>query len=319
MAAAAALILDRIYVRYGKHLAVNGLSLSVQRGEIVGLLGPNGSGKSTTLATAAGILEPYQGSVTVDGLRRDTDPEAFARLISLVPQEPALYDELTAEANLQFFGRLYGLSGCDLRSRVDLALSRCRLKDRARDRVSTFSGGLKQRLNLACALLHNPTVILLDEPTAALDPLSRDALFADLHELRESGHAIVLTTHHLDEAEYGCDRIAVVENGQIVASGQPHELIRHQPAGRSILYAHLREALPRFFVRGLRHKIGPEVEIEVTGRRLRLAAVDQERLGRALALILAEGIVLDSFRTPPGRLEQLIRPAVPQPQELPAT
>ena len=319
MAAAAALILDRIYVRYGKHLAVNGLSLSVQRGEIVGLLGPNGSGKSTTLATAAGILEPYQGSVTVDGLRRDTDPEAFARLISLVPQEPALYDELTAEANLQFFGRLYGLSGCDLRSRVDLALSRCRLKDRARDRVSTFSGGLKQRLNLACALLHNPTVILLDEPTAALDPLSRDALFADLYELRESGHAIVLTTHHLDEAEYGCDRIAVVENGQIVASGQPHELIRHQPAGRSILYAHLREALPRFFVRGLRHKIGPEVEIEVTGRRLRLAAVDQERLGRALALILAEGIVLDSFRTPPGRLEQLIRPAVPQPQELPAT
>ena len=319
MTAPVALALDRIFVRYGSHQAVNGLSLSVCRGEIVGLLGPNGSGKSTTLAAAAGILDPYQGTVTVDGFRRDSDPDAFARRIGLVPQEPALYDELTAEANLQFFGRLYGLSGCQLRRQVERALTRSRLSDRARDRVSRFSGGMKQRLNLACALLHDPAVILLDEPTAALDPASRDALFADLHELRESGHAIVLTTHHLDEAEYGCDRIAVLENGRIVACGQPHELIRHQPAGRSILYAHLREALPRFFVRGLRHKIGAGVEIEVTGRRLRLAAADQDALGRALALILAEGITLDSFRTPPGRLEHLLRRPVEQPQEIPAT
>ena len=302
-----ALNLDNIRVRYGRQTAVDGLTLTVGRGEIVGLLGPNGSGKSTTLAAAAGVLDPAAGTVTVDGIRRDADPAGYAGRIGLVPQEPALYDELTAEANLLFFGRLYGLAGCKLQSRVDRALARSRLADRACDRVSTFSGGMKQRLNLACALLHDPTVILLDEPTAALDPASRDALFADLHDLREAGHAILLTTHHLDEAEHGCDRIAVLEAGRMIACGRPNELIRHQPAGRSILYAHMREPLPRFFVKGLRAKVGRGVEIEAVGRRLRLAAADQEDLGRALALVMAEGITLDSFRTPPGRLEPLLR------------
>lgn len=313
MTAPVALILDQIHVRYGQKIAVDGLSLSVHRGEIVGLLGPNGSGKSTTLAAAAGVIDPTSGTIIVDGISRHSDPETYAARVGLVPQEPALYDELSAEANLLFFGRLYGLSGCKLRSRVEQALCRSRLVDRATDRVSTFSGGMKQRLNLACALLHGPTVVLLDEPTAALDPASRDALFADLHELREAGHAIVLTTHHLDEAEHGCDRIAVLESGRVVACGTAHELIRHQPAGRSIIYAHLREPLPRFFVKGLCRKVGPAVEIEVTGRRMRLAAADQVALGKALARVLAEGITLESFRTPPGRLEQLLRRPAEQP------
>lgn len=125
----------------------------------------------------------------------------------------------------------------------------------------------------------------------------------------------MLTTHHLDEAEHGCDRIAVLERGRLAAIGRPHELIRHQPAGRSILYAHMRETLPRFFVRGLRLRVPRSVTIEVTGRRMRIAAENQEELGKALAMVLADGIVLDNFRTPPGRLEPLLRGQTPAPEQ----
>lgn len=307
MTARVALSIADLRVYYGATAAVDGLTLEVHRGEIVGLLGPNGSGKSTTLLAAAGILEPRSGSVCVEGILRGRDPEGYARRVGLVPQEPALYEDLSGEANLFFFGRLYGLTGNKLRARVARALVQSRLADRAADRVAAYSGGMKQRLNLAVALLHEPSVLLLDEPTAALDPASRDALFATLHDLREAGHAVLLTTHHLDEAEHGCDRIAVLERGKLVACGFPHELIRSRPAGRAILYAHLRETLPRFFARGLKARMPDGVELEVTGRRLRLAAARQEDLGKALALVLADGIILDGFRTPPGRLEPLLR------------
>jgi ABC-2 type transport system ATP-binding protein len=313
-----ALALEGVRVRYGPAVAVDGVSLHVRRGEVVGLLGPNGSGKSTTLAAAAGVLDPFAGTVAVEGVRRDADPAGYARRVGLVPQEPALYDDLSAEANLAFFGRLYGLNKHDLRARVEAALTCVNLADRRRARVGTFSGGMRQRLNLACALLHAPAVLLLDEPTASLDPASRDNLFATLHELRDAGHAVLLTTHHLDEAEHGCDRIAVLDKGRVVASGRPAELLRVTQAGRAVLYGHLRERLPRFFVKSLRQRVGAGVELEVTGRRLRLAATTQEELGRALAVVMADGVVLETFRTPPGRLEHLLRggPTEPAPPAL---
>jgi ABC-2 type transport system ATP-binding protein len=198
---------------------------------------------------------------------------------------------------------------------VERALAFARLADRRDDRVGTLSGGLNQRLNLAVALLHDPVVLLLDEPTAALDPASRDALFAELHHLRDGGHAILLTTHHLDEAEHGCDRIAVLDRGRLVACGKPSELLRCRPGGRAVLYAQLREFLPRFFVKSLKRRVGRGVEVEVTGRRLRLAADTHEQLGRALGVVLADGIGVDGFRTPPGRLDHLLRGGVPEPVE----
>ena len=312
----AALAIDGIRVQYGAAVAVDGLSLEVRRGEIVALLGPNGSGKSSTLAAAAGVLEPIAGTIAVEGLSRRKDLHAYARRVGLVPQEPALYEELTAEANLAFVGRLYGLCGSHLRDRVIRGLEFAKLADRRSDRVGTFSGGLKQRLNLACALLHDPVVLLLDEPTAALDPASRDALFAELHDLRDKNHAILMTTHHLDEAEQGCDRIAVLDRGKLVAEGRPADLIRTRPGGRAVLYAQLRERLPSFFVRGLQRRTEPDVEVEITGRRLRLSAETSDGLGRALALVLADGVQLETFRTPPGRLETLLRGAA-IPQETP--
>ena len=307
-----ALSLVDVTARYGARVAVDGVSLDVRRGEIVGLLGPNGSGKSTTLAVAAGVLDPATGTVTVEGRTRAADPAAFALRVGLVPQEPAVYDELTATDNLTFFGRLYGLAGTDLRRRAARALSRVKLTDRAGHRVSTFSGGMKQRLNLAAALLHDPPVLLLDEPTASLDPATRDALFADLTRFRDDGHAILLTTHHMDEAEGGCDRVAVLDGGRLVACGVPSELLRARPADRAVLYGHLRTRPPKYLERAIRRRLAPYAELEITGRRLRLSAATSEDLGHALATLLAEGIELEAYRTPAGALERVLRSDTPE-------
>jgi ABC-2 type transport system ATP-binding protein len=305
-----ALSLVDVRARYGRHLAVDGVTLDVYRGEIVGLLGPNGSGKSTVLALAAGVLDPAEGSVAVDGRPRAADPVAFARRVGLVPQECGLYDELTAADNLFFFGKLYGLAGHDLRRRVVRTLARVGLSGRGGHRVETFSGGMKQRLNLAVALVHDPPVLLLDEPTAALDPAGRDALFADLTRLRDDGHAVLLSTHHLDEAEAGCDRVAVLDRGKLVACGKPGDLLRPQAAERPVMYGQLRERPPRFLVRAIRERLGEGVQLEVTGRRLRLSAATTEDLGLALAALLAEGVELEGYRTPPGALERALREPV---------
>jgi ABC-2 type transport system ATP-binding protein len=273
----------------------------------VGLLGPNGCGKSTTLAVAAGVLDPHEGTVTVEGISRATDPASFAMRVGFVPQDCGLYEELTAAENLDFFGRLYGLSGADLRRRVIRVLGRVRLNDRADQRVSTFSGGMKQRLNLAVALIHDPPVLLLDEPTAALDPACRDALFTDLTRLRDDGHAVLLSTHHLDEAELGCDRVVVLAEGKVKASGLPAELLRCGGADRHVLYGYLRSRPPKYILKAIRRRLANGVELEVTARRVRLSAPSSEELGVALAMLLAEGMELDSFRTPAGTLERAMR------------
>lgn len=302
-----ALSLVDVTVRYGARVALDRVSLEVRRGEIVGVLGPNGSGKSSALAVAAGVLDPASGTVSIEGRTRAADPGAYALRVGLVPQEPAVYDELTAYDNLAFFGELYGLSGSDLRRRVLRSLSRVKLSDHTQHRVSTFSGGLKQRLNLAAALLHDPPVLLLDEPTAALDPASRDAFFADLTRLRDDGHAVLLTTHHVDEAEGGCDRVAVLECGRLRACGEPSELLRAHAGERPVLYGHLRTRPPKYLERAIRRRLGLRIELEITGRRLRLSADTSEELGHALASLLAEGVELESYRTPAGAIERAMR------------
>ena len=302
-----ALSLVEVRARYGRLLAVDGVSLDVARGEIVGLLGPNGSGKSTLLALAAGVLDPVEGHVTVDGRTRASDPVAFSARIGFVPQECALYDELTVADNLFFFAKLYGLGGHDLRRRVVRVHARFGLTGRGGHRVETLSGGLKQRLNLAVALIHDPPVLLFDEPTAALDPVARDELHADLTRLRDDGHAILLSTHHVDEAEAGCDRVAVLDRGRLMACGKPAEVLHVESGDRPVLYGHLRDRPPKFLVRAIRDRLGEGVELEVTGRRLRLSAESTEDLGVALAALLAEGVDLEGYRTPPGTLERALK------------
>ena len=201
---------------YGEHLAVSDVSIDIQKGDSFGLLGPNGAGKSTTISMIVGGLSPDAGSVTIDGIPIN-QPSAKQK-IGYVPQELALYDDISARDNLRFFGALYGVSN------FDDALRIVGLTERQRDRVGTFSGGMKRRLNIAVALLHRPELIILDEPTVGVDPQSRNAIFDALETLRSQGLTILYTTHYMEEVERLCSRVAVMDHGKIVAQGTLSEL-----------------------------------------------------------------------------------------------
>jgi ABC-2 type transport system ATP-binding protein len=205
--------------RFGDLTAVAGVSFHVDRGEAVALLGPNGAGKTTTVSMICGLLRPDDGCVRFDGvaIRGETDPNK--RRLGLVPQELALVEELTALENLRFFGALQGLGGRELDRAIADGLALVGLGDRAGSVVATYSGGMKRRLNLAVALLHDPRVILLDEPTVGVDPQSRNAIFEGLEALKARGKSLVYTTHYMEEAERLCDRIVIVDRGRVIADG----------------------------------------------------------------------------------------------------
>ena len=226
---------ENLQKSYGERVAVAGVSLQVARGEILGLLGPNGAGKSTTVGMMAGLVAPDSGSVAVNGQSLRDHAAACKRSIGLVPQDLALYEDLAASANLQLFGSLYGLRGAALRRSAAAALDAVGLGDRAREQPRTFSGGMKRRLNIAAALVHNPDVLLLDEPTAGVDPQSRNAIFENLARLKREGKALVYTTHYMEEAERLADRIVIIDHGKVVASGTLSELYKLLPATESLL------------------------------------------------------------------------------------
>ncbi len=223
---------------YGSRAVVSELSFAVGAGEIVGLLGPNGAGKSTTVAMLCGLVAADRGQVFVGegGTRQELteDSQAPKRRIGIVPQELSIYDNLAAAANLKLFGALYGLDGPLLQQRVDAALQLVGLADRARDKASTFSGGMKRRLNIAAALVHDPDVLILDEPTVGVDPQSRNAIFDNLEELRRRGKALLYTTHYMEEAERLCDRIVIIDHGKVVASDTLAGIARLLPATLSL-------------------------------------------------------------------------------------
>ncbi len=200
-------------------------SFSIQEGEIFGFLGPNGAGKTTTIACIAGLLARWKGEILFHERRFSpaSSPEDRLRL-GLVPQDLALYQDLSARENLEFFGRLDGLSGSELAQAVERALALAGLEDRAGDRVDAFSGGMKRRLNLAIGDLHRPELLLLDEPTAGVDPQSRNHLFETLHAICGAGRTLLYTTHYMEEAERLCDRVGILNDGVLVGIGTPGEL-----------------------------------------------------------------------------------------------
>jgi ABC-2 type transport system ATP-binding protein len=219
------LVISHIVKRYGTRVAVDDLSLEVRPGEILGLLGPNGAGKSTTMHVATGLLRPDAGSVAI-GAHGPPSSAAARRRLGLAPQSLAVYDLLTAEENLTFFGQLYGLSGAALKARVDAALAFVGLGDRRRDRVHTYSGGMKRRLNIAAAVLHEPELVLLDEPTVGVDPQSRNAIFDSIEVLKAEGRTLVYSTHYMEEAVRLCDRVAIIDAGRVLALDTVPGLIR---------------------------------------------------------------------------------------------
>ena len=202
---------------FGSLVAVDDVSFGVKAGQLVGLLGPNGAGKTTTVSMIAGLLTPDRGEVLIGGRRLAGDTDPAKRRIGVVPQDLALYDELTARDNLRFFGALYNLTDRALDSAIGAAMELVELSDRITDRVKTYSGGMKRRLNLAAGLLHDPDILLLDEPTVGVDPQSRNAIFDNLETLKRRGKALLYTTHYMEEAERLADRIVVIDHGKVIA------------------------------------------------------------------------------------------------------
>lgn len=218
---------------FGNKTAVDGISFRVEPGTIFGLLGPNGAGKSTTIAMMVGITKPDSGTVTVaDGSPTDA---SVRNSIGIAPQSLAIYEDLSAEENLRFCARLYGLSKAEESERVAWALNLAGLGDRRTERSSRFSGGMKRRLNLACALVHHPKVVFLDEPTVGVDPQSRNFIFDAIERLRDEGLTVLYTTHYMEEAERLCDQIAIMDNGRILASGSLTELTDRYGGGSLVV------------------------------------------------------------------------------------
>ena len=211
--------------RFGSRTAVDGVGFHIGRGETYGLLGPNGAGKTTTISMICGILERDGGDVVVAGKPMAPRTTAAKASIGFVPQDLAIYPDLTARENLTFFGRLYGLGGARLRRRVDELLDVVGLADRAGDRTEQFSGGMKRRLNIAIGLLHEPHLLVLDEPTVGVDPQSRNAILSSVEGLGQAGMAILYTTHYMEEAERLCDRVGIIDEGRLRAEGTRRELV----------------------------------------------------------------------------------------------
>ncbi len=222
----AAIELTGVTKRFGSFTAVDDLSLRVERGEIFGLLGPNGSGKTTTINMISGLSRPTSGGVRVLGIDMLADPRRIRRSLGTVPQENALYEELTAEANLRFHADLFDVPRPGLEKRITSLLELAQLEDRRKSRVSAFSGGMKRRLALVRALLHDPELLYFDEPALGVDVQSRRALWDRILELKERGKTVLITTNYLEEANVLCDRLAIIDRGRLVALDSPSNLRR---------------------------------------------------------------------------------------------
>lgn len=213
-----------LFKAFGEIRAVDSVSFDVRPGEIYGLLGPNGAGKTTTISMISGLLKPDAGDIIIADTPFWSDPQKAKRIMGVVPQELALYEELSGRENLEFWSRMAGLSSGDAKSRATELLAALTLSDRAKDAVKTYSGGMKRRINLGCALLHKPQLLLLDEPTVGIDPQARQNILEFIKQLRAAGTAILYTTHYLEEAEALCQRIGIIDHGRLLAEGTLKEL-----------------------------------------------------------------------------------------------
>ena len=262
------ILVEDLRKTYGNNVAVDGVSFQIAHGETLGLLGPNGAGKTTTINMLVGLTRPDSGRIAIgiddasgalqaqnaadesDGERAASQNDdwrkfnplrpSVRRQVGVAPQSLSLYDELTAKENLAFFGGLYGLSGSTLQERIQWGLDFAALSDRKNDRIATYSGGMKRRLNIAIALIHEPSILLLDEPTVGVDPQSRNHIFESIQSLKESGLTIIYTTHYMEEAQRLCDRVAIIDSGKLLDVGSVADLISRY-GGMSVVTATLRE------------------------------------------------------------------------------
>jgi ABC-2 type transport system ATP-binding protein len=230
--------------RYGATVALDRVSFSVCEGEIFGLLGPNGAGKTTLLSIVAGLLEAGGGEVRIQGRSALPLGKELRKQIGIVPQELALYNDLSAGENLAFFGRLYGIQGPALKQHVEEVLAAVGLTDRADQKVNTFSGGMKRRLNLGAALVHQPRLLFLDEPTTGVDPQSRNHIFEEIRRVNRAGTTVVYTSHYMEEVQILCPRVGILDHGRLIACDQVPVLLRQMAGMIRFRLAHMTARLP---------------------------------------------------------------------------
>ena len=287
---------------YGPLRAVDGVSFEVRKGELYGLLGPNGAGKTTTMSMLSGLLAPDEGTILFDGADLAVHPLEIKAQLGVVPQEPALYDNLTARENLSFWAGLYRLEGKRLRGAVDRALEQVGLTDRAGDPVKHYSGGMKRRLNLALGLVHSPRAVLMDEPTVGIDPQARLNILEAVRQVARSGTTVIYTTHYLEEVEQLCDRIGIMDHGRILAEGTLDELIR-RVGGRETVT--VRGA---FYAEAVRARLAALPGVQSAASENGRVVLSVESGGSAVDLlgrVLAEGLPLEGISIQPPSLNTL--------------
>ena len=288
---------------YGARKAVDGVSFQVLHGQTVGLIGPNGAGKSTTVGMICGLLRADAGSIAMDGEPVGQGASAAKRKIGFVPQDLALYDDLSALENLKLFGALYGLKGALLKQRCEQALALVNLADRAADNPSTFSGGMKRRLNIAAALLHDPQLLILDEPTVGVDPQSRNAIFDTLEALQAQGRSLIYTSHYMEEVERLADHIVIIDHGKVLADETPAALYQRLPA-RAALRAELADEPSAALLAALQTQTGVTAVVR-DGNALNISLADAAHAAPVLASLAGQGVALTHFATAKTSLENI--------------
>ena len=289
---------------FGARTAVDGIGFTIAAGEVYGLLGPNGAGKTTSISMIAGILERDGGKITINRIDIDEGPRARA-LIGIVPQAITLYLDLTARENLDFWGRMYDLSGNVLHEAVDAALEAVGLIPRANDISGTFSGGMQRRLNLACGILHRPKLLILDEPTVGVDPQSRSAIFDLVERLRDQGTAVLYTTHYMEEAERLCARIGIIDSGKLIAEGTRAQLVANLGQDARIEIGFGRGESPERAA-GVVSGVEGVHSASVLNDHLQIIADHRaNRLPAVLSALLEAGLVADNVRVIEPNLEDV--------------
>jgi ABC-2 type transport system ATP-binding protein len=263
--------------KYGDFTAVKGISFNIQEGEIFSLLGPNGAGKTTTISMLSTLYAPTSGEATIGGHPVTKEPMAVRNLIGVVPQELALYDDLTARENLIFWGNMYGLSGKRLNNRVGEVLEQIGLTDKARERVKTYSGGMKRRVNIGVGLLHKPSLLFMDEPTVGIDPQSRRAILDSVKALNQQGMTVLYTTHYMEEAEELSDRVGIIDHGELIALGTQAEL-RHQVGENDTLILHIDEGQNGEALAAAARKIHGVLKADITDHTVAVIAQEAEEI-----------------------------------------
>ena len=289
--------------RYNGFAAVDGVSFDIKRGEIFGLLGPNGAGKSTIISILCCLLKATSGRVVIDGFDIGRNANNIKKIIGVVPQEISLYHTLTARENLRFYGRIYGLSGKTLKNRIEALLEMVGLTDRADDLLEGYSGGMKRRINIAVALLHNPRILFLDEPSTGVDPQSRRRIYDTIQELNRQGTTVLLTTHQMEDAEKLCHRIAIVDKGKLIALDTLEGLLTL--AGESDIIQVMAKEIPPSSVESIR-QIDEVQKVSMDGGSMTIQLVrGRESLAGIVDRLISGGTKVESISIKEPDLETL--------------